>query len=159
MGKFAIVAFSILASFSASADDVKFINSDGSSVGELCIAAIGSTDTLEFLAEELNISPVDVNKIACNGRSIHSFARKYRQNDSQEPAYAISVANQTPETQLCLAALTSEEEFKKIVDAHFGTLSDVRESMRCNGLTIKQFVRKYRDRVAQIAPNSATASI
>lgn len=159
MRKFAIVAFSILASFNVSANDVKFVNSDGSAAGELCIAAIGSTNTLDFLAEELDIAPVDVDKIACNGRAIRSFAKKYRQTDSQAPAYAISVANQTPETQLCIAALTSDEEFAKIVDAHFGTMSDVQESMRCNGLSIKKFVRKYRDRVSAITPSSATASL
>lgn len=158
MKKYLAIAFSILASSTVLADDVNFVNSDGSSAGDLCIAAIGSTNTLDFLAEELNIAPVDVDTISCNGKSIRSFARQYRQNDSPEAAYVISVANQTPETQICIAALTSDEEFARLVEAHFGKMSEVEETMQCNGLSVKQFVRKYRDRVSHIAHDPETAS-
>lgn len=145
-----LLGFASLLALSLTAHaDVKFINADGSTEGDLCIAAIESEATISFLADELGISPSAVDEIECNGKSVASFARQYRAKASPTQ-YIISVSNQNPETQLCLAALMSEEEYESKKGEMFSRLDRVESNVFCNGLPIRQFARKYRERVAAV---------
>ena len=152
-----VVAFAalVLLSLSAQAENVKFINADGSALGELCIAAVETESAVSFLADELGISPLDVNEVNCNGKPISSFVRQYREEKAQ---FVFSVENASPETKLCLAALTSDEEYEAIKQSLFTKLDRVESSVSCNGMSVKQFARKYRERVAAIS-DKTTASL
>ena len=170
MSKIAVAGIFLLGSAFAAAGEYKFINTDGSVFGELCIAAVESTDkdtsTLKALAVELGLAPVEVDSIACNGKSLKEFANKFtNQVETEEgqevhiTTYVVNVADKSPETQLCFAALVSEEEFTKLKVSHFSDVK-IESEIVCNGLPIKSFVRKYRDHLAANAGSDVnTASL
>lgn len=146
-------------SFAAHAEEsIKFVNADGSVYGELCIAAANSADGLEAKARELGINAAEVDTIYCNGRAIRKFASQFHAADEAVTAYVVSAADQSPETRICLAALTSDDEFSRLKDAHFSTVKDVESEVRCNNMPLGQFVRKYRKHLADSAA-VATASL
>jgi hypothetical protein len=144
----------ILGSSSVLATDVKLVSADGSDLSKLCIAAAESTSTIGALAAEMNIPASDV---LCNDKPIHHFAGQFRAKAASATAYVLSVGNQSPETRLCVAALTSVEEFAALKAEFFGDVTVERE-VRCNGLPLGQFVRRYQDRLASLDSN-ATASL
>jgi hypothetical protein len=144
----------ILGSSSVLATDVKFVNADGSDLSNLCIAAAQSDSTVHALAAELDI-PV-ANDVLCNDKPIHSFAGQYRAKAEVETVYYVSVANQSPETRLCVAALTSAEEFTSLKAEFFGDVAVERE-VSCNGQPLGQFVRRYQNRLASLPSNTTAA--
>ncbi len=144
--QFAALAL-ILGSSVAMANDVKFVNADGSKLSGLCIAAAESNKAVGALAAELGLSPVISDQILCNGTPIRAFVSQLRADIAAEAVYTVSGANQAPETQLCLAALTSKEEFARLKAQHFGNVVVERE-ISCNGMPLQQFVRRYQDRLA-----------
>lgn len=151
--------FSLLAgSVAANAEDpIKFVNADGSAYGELCIAAANAAEGIENKAIELGINPAEIGSIYCNGRAIRKFASQFHASDETITAYVVSAADQTPETQICLAALTSDDEFSRLKEAHFSNVRDVENEVMCNNMSLGQFVRKYREHLAAKAV-IATAS-
>jgi hypothetical protein len=124
------------------------------------------TATLQALAVELGLAPVEVDSVACNGKSLKEFANKFGKQVGDQAnsevkitTYVVNVADKSPETQLCFAALVSEEEFSKLKAAHFSDVK-IENEIVCNGLPIKQFVRKYRDHLATTAESGVkTASL
>ena len=103
-----------------------------------CVAAVESTgkDTanLKSLAAELGLAPVEVDSIACNGKSLKEFANKFGKQVGDQAStevtittYIVNVADKSPETQLCFAALVSEKEFSKLRVAHFSDVQIERE--------------------------------
>src|SRR5688500_4629740 len=139
MNKIIVGCVFLLGSAFASASEYKLINSDGSVFGDLCIAAVESSEkdtaTLQSLAVELGLAPVEVDSIACNGKALKEFANKFGKQISNEmkvTTYVVNVADKSPETQLCFAALVSEEEFSKLKVAHFSNVQIDRKSTRLN---------------------------
>ena len=63
-------------------------------------------------------------------------------------AYVVSAANETPETLICVAAVTSDDEFSRLRQAHFSNVKDVENEIECNNMSLGQFVRKYREHLA-----------
>jgi hypothetical protein len=148
----------LVGSVTAYADDnIKLVNADGSALGELCISAVTSLEGLDAKAKALGISASDVASVYCNGKPIRQFVSQFRASDEPITAYVISAANQAPETQICLAALTSGDEFARLKEAHFSTVKDVEKEISCNNMSLGQFVRKYRAHLAEKA-TVATAS-
>jgi hypothetical protein len=148
--KKSLFMFSLLVgSVAAHAEDpIKFVNADGSAFGELCIAAANSVEGLEAKAIELGINPTEINTVYCNGRAIRKFASQFHAADETITAYVVSAADQTPETLICLAAVTSDDEFSRLKEAHFSNVKDVENEIKCNNMTLGQFVRKYREHLA-----------
>jgi hypothetical protein len=85
--------------------------------------------------------------VLCNDKPIRSFAGQFRAKTASATAYVLSVGNQSPETRLCVAAVTSAEEFAALKAEFFGDVAVERE-VSCNGLSLDQFVRRYQDRLA-----------
>jgi hypothetical protein len=146
-----LLAFGLLAScVSAHAEEnIKFVNADGSPLGDLCIAAVDTDQALTELAQAHGISPTAIDQVYCNGRQLRSFIKQFRESDTVVTAYVVNVANESPESLLCLAAVTSDEEFARLKDAHFKNVADVEREVACNDMPLGQFVRKYRDHLAE----------
>jgi hypothetical protein len=153
--QFAALAL-ILASSVAVASDVKFVNADGSALSGLCVAAAQSDKGIVTLATELGIAPAVSTEVLCNGTPIRAFVSQLRADLDAETVYAVTGANQAPETQLCLAALNSQEEFTRLKETHFSNVA-VERVIVCNGMPLQQFVRRYQDRLAAL-PGNATAA-
>lgn len=153
MKSFAIAAALLFSSASVLANDARFVNADGSALGDLCIAAVASDQNIPALAATFGVKVVSAEEIACNGRPIVDFVRKYRAVGAAAPhavrtSYIINSANEAPETKLCLAALYSEEDYARVKAAHFADVENVEQSVNCNNMPLNKFVRKYRDRLA-----------
>lgn len=151
--QFAALAL-LLGSSTVLATDVKFVNADGSALSSLCIAAAESGKTVGSLAAEMSISASQ--EIRCNDKPIHAFVGQFRAEAAAAAAYVLSKANASPETQLCVAAVHSQEEFTTLRNAHFAGI-DVSRAITCNGQPLNQFVRRYQNRLA--APGAKTASL
>ena len=95
MSKIAIACIFLLGSAFAAAGEYKFINSNGSVFGELCIAAVESTEkdtaTLKTLAVDLGLAPVEVDAIACNGKSLKEFANSFSREVGSEADHDVTV--------------------------------------------------------------------
>jgi hypothetical protein len=154
--QFAALAL-ILGSSFAMATDVKFVNADGSTLSGLCVAAAQSDKPVSDLAIEMGLSAFAGDEVLCNGTPIRTFAGQFRADASVAAVYVVSGANQAPETQLCLAALHSKEEYARVKATHFNDVAVEREIV-CNGLPLQQFVRRYQDRLAAL-PGVDTAAI
>jgi hypothetical protein len=146
----------VIGSAAASAGDYKFINTDGSILGQLCIAVAESKakdhDNIRSLAMGFGVSPMELSIVRCNGESLAAFAHKYSSDESAAiRAQVVSLGDEKPESQLCLAALVSEEEFKKTWNATFPGVQVTKEVL-CNGLPMSTFVAKYRE--STIAPRA-----
>lgn len=160
MKSYAIAAALLFTSTTVLANDFKFVNADGSALGDLCIAAVESKEPVNAVAQGLGLASVSATEVACNGRPIVDFVRKYRAEFAASPrtTYIINSGNEAPETQLCLAALASEEAFNQIKTAHFSDVENVESTINCNGMSLNKFVRKYRDRLAS-TPTVNTAAL
>jgi hypothetical protein len=145
----------ILGSSPVLATDVKLVSSDGSDLSKLCIAAAQSGSTVSALAAEMNIPAA--SQVLCNDQPIHAFAGQFRAEVAASTQYVVSVANQSPETRLCVAALTSPSEFASLKAEFFGDVA-VERIVTCNGLSLNQFVRRYQDRLASL-PSHTTAAL
>jgi hypothetical protein len=149
MYKFAAICCLVVGSAASSAGEYKFINADGTNLGQLCIAAAESAATdpgsLTSLASELGIKPVEVSAVHCNGKSLAAFAKAYSADKNVTiKTYSVSIGDQSPASQLCLAALVSSEEYSKLKEQHFRSM-DVQREIMCNGMSMKDFVQKYRN--------------
>jgi hypothetical protein len=160
MKSYAIAAALLFASTSVLANDFKFVNADGNELSGLCIAAVESNEPVNAVAEGLGLASVSASEVACNGRPIVDFVRKYRTDFSAAPrtVYIMNSGNEAPETQLCLAALASEELYNQIKVAHFADVKNVESTVNCNGMPLSKFVRKYRNRLAS-TPAVNTAAL
>lgn len=151
--QFAALAL-LLGSSTVLATDVKFVNADGSALSSLCIAAAESGKAVGTLAAEMSISAS--HEVRCNDKPIHAFAGQFRAEAVAATSYVLSKANARPETQLCVAAVHSQEEFTTLLNTHFAGV-DVSRSITCNGQPLNEFVRRYQNRVA--TPGVKTASL
>lgn len=122
---------------------VNFSNSDGSRLSSICIAAAESDKALTMKAREYGFNQKDLNSFTCNGLSIEEFGNKYRGMGSDETVkvYAFEKTGDTRETELCVAAATSNEEYKTVKAKLFKGSSV--NKIQCNGLPIDKFARRY----------------
>lgn len=134
----------LLLAASAQAQSIKYINADGSAASELCIAALDSRNAVMQKASELNIHEFRYERLSCNNLSVYQWVRQQQTAatpDEQKPSasFAISPANNTLETELCVAAATAPDEFERL----HKTSGVALEKLRCNGTQLKQFVQRY----------------
>ncbi|MEY4640576.1 MAG: hypothetical protein RLZZ227_570 [Pseudomonadota bacterium] len=153
--QFVALAMILGTSFAAAESAPRLVNADGSALSNLCIVAAQS-GTIASVAAQLDIPSAVANDVRCNNMSIQRFVAQYRAAPSDATVYAISVANEAPETRLCVAALTSAEEFTRLKDALFADVV-VEDEIACNGRPLSRFVRRYQNRLAALH-TAATAS-
>ena len=133
-------------SMSAMATNYTLISGDGSKYSELCIASAISEKALSEAANLHGVYSSQVEQLSCNGLSIEKFASKYGSSSDAgkiQKVFALTNANDTNETKLCVAAATSNEEFSKVKSELFGKRQNKLQHIACNDLQIASFARKY----------------
>lgn len=145
MKKLFLVSLLLTSAGIAQADSYRLVNADGAELSAICIAAVTSREAMYAKAAELDISPLDVASLRCNGMPVGRFVGKLRASTAKETAgYVFSASDSTPVTELCLAAVRSEQEFMKVKEQYFGNDGKVEAEVMCNGIPLKTFARRYR---------------
>lgn len=135
---------SLLGSATAFAGSPQFTNSDDSDLSQLCIAAIESTQQLQLTAAELGMSGMNLSKLACNGVPWKKFVKSYRSSDFYNPPTLIfSKTNDTIETKLCYAAVTSKAKYMELRKEYLSGGGKVEKDVMCNRIPLKSFAKKY----------------
>ncbi len=149
MKKLVISTLFVLGSANALAGSINLVSSDESPLSQLCIAATEGTDAMLKVARENNIGLAELDRIACNNIPLHRFASRYQKvaisGDYVKPL-AVNLGDSSPETELCVAAISSPSKFQEIRRAHFADVWNVEESVSCNGMPLNRFVRKFGNR-------------
>ena len=112
------------------AQAAEFVNKDGSALSEQCIAAVESGKS------HRNFEGV---AISCNGVTISQFVKENRVAKAAAKVFAFENANNAPETEVCIAAATSNETFSN-VSSRLGIKSN---DVKCNGLHLNTFAKRY----------------
>lgn len=138
-----ITSIIVLLSSIQTAHAVTFNNSDGSRLSSICIAAVESDKALQKKARAYGFNQQDLNAFTCNGLTIDAFAKKYRGVTADETikVYAFERTEDSRETELCVAAATSNDEYKATKARLFKGRSV--SKIYCNGLPLDKFARRY----------------
>ena len=133
----------VLLSSIISAQAVTLNNSDGSRLTAVCIASAESEKALTLKAREHGFSQKDLDSFTCNGLSVEEFGKKYRGMKSEETikVYAFERTEDNRETELCVAAATSNEAYMAVKAKLFS--GSTVNKIQCNGLPIDKFARRY----------------
>lgn len=146
MKKLLVLSATLMLFISPLTQAVEFANSDGSKLTSICIAAVESDSAMNAKAKEFGFNEADLKSFTCNGLSLKGFAAKYRNTKSKGviKVYAFEKTGDTRETELCVAAATSNEAYKQVKKDLFkgAQVSEV----YCNGLPLKKFAKRYGNR-------------
>lgn len=80
-----LIATFALGLTSMSANAIEFVNSDGSALSQICIAAIESDEALDA------VSGQELKRIASNDMSLEEFIVTYRTTETDEPQKAVAL--------------------------------------------------------------------
>jgi hypothetical protein len=142
MKRFIIASLLVSAASVASADNVRLVNADSSSLSEICIAAVESRAAALDAAYELGLTPAELDQLKCNEMPLTQFVRTYRApQKAVDTTYVLKRTDESALTELCLASVKSEEEFAA-AKANLGSDVALKE-VRCNNMSIAEFARKY----------------
>ena len=137
-------ALLIVLSTQTFAGDAKFVNADGSASSQLCIAAVDSYASIYQVAKEMGVSRVSVGSLRCNDMSLRRFVNTYQTAPVVEmTTYSFNKSDDSVETEICIAAVTSSEDFVDLKQAHFSGRSSAINGVRCNDMSLDRFVDKY----------------
>ncbi len=142
MYKFIAPLFSIVF-FASGASALELEPSDNSELSRVCVAAVESAGTLESILRENNVRVSNANEVLCNNTPITEFARTYKKQDiSHTNVNAIfKNADASTESQLCIAAATSNEEFSRAKRRFLAKVSP--KHVACNGMALVKFAKQY----------------
>ncbi|MES2624520.1 MAG: hypothetical protein V4628_04525 [Pseudomonadota bacterium] len=150
MNKLLIFSALLIGSSMANASEYRLVSSDNSELSALCIKAVESHEALVESARSIGMEGEDLAELRCNGKTLPIFLGTLhaRENTStvQTVAYAFNKNDGSELTELCYAAVKSEQEYEQVKDAYFGDEQNIEEEVRCNGMPLKDFARKYRNR-------------
>lgn len=134
MLKSLLAAVSIVAVTAPVSQAVEFVNGDGSQISEMCIAAAQSKVAI--------VNNSSSSSIVCNGTSLKNFAKQYRNAKTQNVVNVIAFesANTAPESELCIAAATSNEAYAQVKN---NINSIAIDSIACNGIELVKFAKRY----------------
>jgi hypothetical protein len=145
MKKLFLVSLLLTSAGIAQADSYRLVNADGADLSAICIAAVTSREAMYNTAAELGVSAFNPSELRCNGMTLSRFLTNYRNNPAHASAgYVFNKSDDSAITELCVAAVSSEQEFMKVKELHFGSENDVETKVMCNGMPLKTFARKYR---------------
>lgn len=138
-------SLTLLAAATAQADTPKLVNEDGSKLSQLCIEAASSDGSLFKLAKSFDVSPRELNYIACNGEPILSFVRSQRKSKHLVEAtnYSFNHGDSSMETELCIAAVTEPEKFAALKPEFLEKADTVGDKILCNNRPLETFVKRY----------------
>lgn len=130
---------------SAPINAADFVNTDGSALSRLCIAAVESNEALAAEVEAQNISRYTLDRISCNDLSLNDFVKEYRANTSTETVNVVAFenANNSFEGQLCIAAATSNVAFQQAKSRLDGRVDA--DKVSCNGESLAVFAKQYNE--------------
>lgn len=130
MLKSLFAAIALVAAIAPNSQAVEFVNQDGSKLSQLCIAAAESNNPA--------INAVNTSTVLCNGVTLKKFVKQY--NAAKAQAIALEKANNSPESELCVAAATSNDAFAQAkTNFDQAIISDV----ACNGVELVKFAKRY----------------
>jgi hypothetical protein len=143
----------MLGAYSAHAETPPLVNADGSALSAICIAAVTSREAMHDKAAELGVRDFNASEMRCNGLTVSQFVSKYRAKpEVAEPAgYVFSKSDDTPTTELCMAVIRSEADYLAVKKRHFGDDVGIESEVRCNGMPLASFARKYRTPVSAVS--------
>jgi hypothetical protein len=158
MKKLVLTSALLLAAVSTQAANYQFVTSDNSDLSKFCIAAAqSSNDSLSQLAASFGIASHELNSIKCNGAPVERFAAKYHAKSNQAVVVTHYVFNKRDEsalTELCMAALASDETYQQIKQQQFNGDSNLDSELKCNGMELDNFIRRYRASRAEFSSAS-----
>lgn len=160
------IATLLLGSASFANADYKLVSADSSSLSSLCLEAAASPSKVYSIARAHGVLAADIGTIRCNDLPLKSFVSKYGKQSAVSAVAEASVApavessriagyllrktDSSPLTELCAAALVSDQEVAKVKELHFSGDAQIESEIQCNGQPLKSFVRKYRDAEVQL---------
>lgn len=151
MKKLVIVTL-LLGSTTLAHADYSFVSADGSPLSELCVAAVTASVDLQEFAPEKQLDSADLDSLRCNGITASRFVLKYGAGKTVElvttekvSGYLLKKADSSPLTELCAAAVVSEEAYGKVKESYFKDDASIEAEVMCNGVPLKSFVRKFRN--------------
>ncbi|GEA09937.1 hypothetical protein [Alteromonas sp. KUL49] len=132
-----LIATFALGLASMSANAIEFVNSDGSALSQICIAAVESDKVLDA------VSGQEMKRIACNDMSLEDFIATYRATETVEPQKAVAFenANSTVEARLCIAAATSNEAYTQELSRIGRSINTA--TVACNGESLVDFAKSF----------------
>lgn len=145
MNKIIVATLLLAAATTLQAEEIAYV-SDGSTPGEVCVAALNSPAAARRKAAEAGLDRQDLRNLVCNGIPLQQFTERQLKPASGPARYAIQAGDASPETELCVAALKSKAEFDKVKQRHFEQAKTVEAELRCNRQPLEAFVSKYRNR-------------
>ncbi|HHX81535.1 MAG TPA: hypothetical protein GX696_00950 [Pseudomonadaceae bacterium] len=141
------IAMLMIAGSGLAQADYKLVSGDGSELSQVCIAAATAPrNTMLGAAAKAGISAAELASVRCNNLPLNRFVAKYGKAPSagiEATSYVLKGTDNSEITSLCLAAVSSEAEFRKVKTMYFSRSPMVEEEVRCNGLRLKSFSRKY----------------
>jgi hypothetical protein len=147
MNKLLIVSALFLAINVANAGEYRLVSTDNSALSALCITAVESPEAMSKNARSIGMKASEITELRCNGQRLPVFLGKFRENESSPTVtYAFNKNDSTEETELCYAAVKSEQEYEQVKDTYFEDERNIEEEVLCNGVPLKTFARKYRNR-------------
>jgi hypothetical protein len=144
MKKLFLVSLLLTSAGFAQADSANLVNADGSALSAVCIAAVTSREAMFEKAAELGVHPLDTETLLCNGMTLSRFVGVHRAAEAKPAGYVFSMSDSTPVTELCMAALKSEQEYMQVKQQYFSKDDKVEAEVLCNGMPLTTFARKYR---------------
>lgn len=121
------------------------INADGKKESQACIDATKTSMTIKALQKKYDLTMRQMNALACNGIPIKEFVEKYQvRNDVSDTLKVFTFSQEVGnvETELCIAAATSNEVLKLAMEKHQKTKMYIAD-LTCNELPIKKFAKRY----------------
>ncbi len=147
MNKLLIVSAFILSATTAQAGEYRLISADNSELSDLCIMAVEAREAFEEGARHIGMDATDLDELRCNGKALPVFLSRFRATESSRTVpYAFNKNDSSELTELCYAAVKSEQEFEQVKETYFGDEQNIEEEVLCNGVPLKSFARKYRNR-------------
>lgn len=139
----------------AQASETRLVGSTDSPAASVCIAAVESDKAARQAALRLGVFDVNLDSLVCNGMPVDDFVEQYRNTDTPRQSadmastdiVSFSASDETPVTQLCVAAVTSPDRFNEIRNQHFRLMSqaELLDSIRCNSKPLERFVSEFRN--------------
>lgn len=120
----------------------------------LCMAALDSMEYMYQLSQQELGAPIDQTELQCNGMPVKAWVTRTKLEEQARNTFVtVKATNQSPETQLCLAALESDEALVAAREALFSYETGIEQDLECNGMPLSRFVTKYRVLVDEITTN------
>ena len=146
MKRLFLASLLFLGATQAQADAPRLVNADGSDLSTICIAAAVSRAAMYQKAAELGLRDLRAEELRCNGLTLSSFISRHRvaSTAKQPAAYVFRKSDSSPITELCLAAVRSEQEYSYVKARYFGDEKNIEAEVQCNGMPLQTFARRYR---------------